>query len=310
LLALLLLAGPTSPACAQAGQFRRAAGDHIKQQASAVLGLMSYMVVPDVTTSSLSLSNADTGNPSVAMTQLGGGFTWSRSTPVYMEGNAAYVRFDPKFLVSDGTETRDLPVRWNGASVTVGLGWDFFIAQDLVFRPIVMGSYGRIVSDAKAGLWFLANRADAEISFLDGGKVYEYGAGGALMLDFERLRPERDLDLEVRYTRVDLHMRSDDLPDMRSTATAESFNIWGRVRTPTGVMLLDRPLRSVLELTHSEFLGSQTSLLGFDRLTSLGAGLEIDLSAHDVFVTRGRALVRYLRGQGVEGWSLGLAVSF
>lgn len=285
-------------------------GDQIRQQASATLALMSYMVVPDVTTSSLSIRNADTGNPSVAMTQLGGGFTWSRDVPLYMEGNAAYVRFDPRFLITNGSETRALPVRWNAASVAVGVGWDFPMAEDLVLRPIAILSYGRVVSDVKAGLWLAEYKTDTQLSFLDGGKLQEYGGGGALMLDYERQRPERDLDLEVRYTRVDLHLHSDDAPNMKDTARAESLNIWGRVRTPTGFLLLDRPLRSVLELTHTEYLAGQTNLLGFTRLTSLGLGVEVDFTAYESFVTRGRLVGRYLRGQGVEGWSLGMAISF
>jgi len=310
---LVLVSGllAVSPASAQQGASGRPLRDQLKEQASSVLALMSYMVVPDVTTSSLKVGNAaQTGNPSIHMTQLGGGFTWSKQTPVYLEGNAAYVRFDPKFLVTSGAESREVPVRWNALSVSVGLGWDFPLAEDLVLRPIAMFSYGRIISDAQAGLRLVEDRLDAELAFLDGGKLKEQGAGGALMLDFERLRPERDLDLEVRYTHVDLHLSSDDFPEMKDTATAESLNIWGRVRTPTGLLLLDRPLRSVLELTHTEFLGSQTNLLGFTRLTSVGLGLEVDLTAHEVFVTRGRVVARYLRGQGVEGWSLGMAVSF
>lgn len=301
-----LLAG--GPVAAQ-GAFR-AMGDQIREQASATLALMSYMVIPDVTTSSLSIRNADTGNPSVAMTQLGGGFTWSKDVPLYMEGNAAFVRFDPRFLITDGAESRELPVRWNAASVNVGIGWDFPLAEDLVLRPILMLSYGRVVSDVRAGFWFAEYKTDSNLAFLDGGKLKEYGAGGSLMLDYERQRPERDLDLEVRYTRVDLHLRSDDIPDLKDTARAESLNIWGRVRTPTGFLLLDRPLRSVLELTHTEYLAGQTNLLGFSRLTSLGLGVEVDFSAYDSFVSRGRLVGRYLRGQGVEGWSLGMAVSF
>lgn len=308
--AVALLLGCAAASAQTSRPFRPGVSDQVKEQASAVLALMSYMVVPDVTTSSLRVGNAATGNPSIAMTQLGGGFTWSDDLPLYLEGNAAYVRFDPKFLVSNGTVERDLPLKWNGFSVTVGIGWDVPLAPDLVLRPIVMGSYGRIASDVQAGLWYADRQADADLDFLEGGKVHEYGVGGALMLDFERFSPERDLDLELRYTRVELRLRSDDLPSLRDTAVAENLNLWTRLRTPTGLVLLDRPLRSVLEFTHTEFLGSQTNLLGFARLSAFGAGLEVDLTAHELFVTRGRVVARYLRGQGVEGWSLGLAVSF
>jgi hypothetical protein len=69
-------------------------------------------------------------------------------------------------------------------------------------------------------------------------------------------------------------------------------------------------LKDVLELTHSEFLGDQRGILGFDRLTSVGAGLELDSSAYDVIITRTRLVGRYVFGTNVSGFSVGLAVSF
>ena len=51
-------------------------------------------------------------------------------------------------------------------------------------------------------------------------------------------------------------------------------------------------------------------MLGFDRLTTLGTGLELDTSGHDVSITRVRAVLRYVFGNNVSGFSLGLAVSF
>ena len=68
---------------------------NLQRLANGVLGIMSYTVAPDVTTSSLSVQNAATSNPGLTMTQLGGGFTWSKDTPLYLEGNAAYSRYDP-----------------------------------------------------------------------------------------------------------------------------------------------------------------------------------------------------------------------
>ena len=38
--------------------------------------------------------------------------------------------------------------------------------------------------------------------------------------------------------------------------------------------------------------------------------MELDSSAHDIWVTRWRAVLRHVVGHNVSGWSLGLAVSF
>ncbi|MBS0343901.1 MAG: hypothetical protein JSS56_25640, partial [Proteobacteria bacterium] len=63
--------------------------------------------------------------------------------------------------------------------------------------------------------------------------------------------------------------------------------------------------------SHSRYLGSQADILGFDYLTSVGAGLELDTSAFNpLYVTRARAVLRYMFGNNVSGTSLGLAVSF
>jgi hypothetical protein len=72
-------------------------GERIQKVANGVLGLMGYSVVPDLTSSTLAIDSAGTGNPQLTMSQLAGGFTISRSTPLYLEGGIAYSRYDPTF---------------------------------------------------------------------------------------------------------------------------------------------------------------------------------------------------------------------
>jgi len=66
----------------------------------------------------------------------------------------------------------------------------------------------------------------------------------------------------------------------------------------------------VLELSHTQFLGDLRGALGFDWLTSLGAGVELDSSKYDIIIARTRLLARYKFGDGVQGWSIGCAISF
>jgi hypothetical protein len=73
---------------------------------------------------------------------------------------------------------------------------------------------------------------------------------------------------------------------------------------------LQRPLRYVLEASHTQYLGDQRGALGFDYLTSLGVGIEIDSTAYTQIITRTRLVGRYMFGNNVDGYSLGLAVSF
>ncbi len=56
--------------------------------------------------------------------------------------------------------------------------------------------------------------------------------------------------------------------------------------------------------------GPQCGALGFDHLASVGAGFEIDTSAHSGIISRARLVGRYVFGDNVSGFSIGLAASF
>lgn len=285
---------------------------NVQKRANAVLSLMAYSAVPDLASSSLSINNASSGDPGVVMTQLGGGATMSKSLPIYLEGAIAYSRYDPTFVASNGIESRNIPTRWNAFTATGGIGWDFPITEnkELVFRPIFNISLGEVASDLAVGKFVVQRVTDRQINFLDNGSMHAYGLGGAVMLDLEHYRETHEIDVELRYTNIRLQSFGGSADAVKGTAQAQTANLYARWRAPTGLHALDRPVRYVLELSHSQYLGSQANILGFDRLTTLGAGLELDTSAHEVFVTRIRAVVRYVFGNNVSGVSLGLAASF
>lgn len=310
--ALLWPALGCAPAWSQAapgGGVQRVSSVDLQRLANGVLGLMSYTVAPDVTTSSLAIQNAATANPGLSMTQVGGGFTWSPSTPVYLEGNAAYSRYDPVFLVSDGTDARQLPVKWNALSVTAGVGWDFPLAPRWTLRPIVNATLGYVASDLRGVKWWLENNTSADLDYLEGGQLNAYGLGGSLMIDYERFAPEADVDLELRYTNVALRSRGSTDAAVQGQASAESASLWTRRRVPTGWTVGDFPVRYVLEGAYTRFLGSQTEV-GVDRMASLGVGLELDTSSLDRWATRWRGVLRYKFGPDISGWSFGMAISF
>lgn len=292
------------------GQTLDIVGPRVQQHANAVLALMSYSAVPDLTSSSLSISNKANDDPGIVMSQLGGGFTVSKSLPLYLEGAIAYSRYDPVFVASNGLQSRKLPARWNTLSGTAGIGWDFPITSELAFRPIFNFSLGKVASDLQIAKTYLQNVTDRQIDFLDGGSLNAYGLGGAVMLDWEHYRENYEVDVELRYSDIELKSYGSSSPAVEGSASARTANIWARWRAPTGLYAFDRPLRYVLEFSHSKYLGSQADVLGFDRLTTLGTGLELDTSGHDIFITRMRAVLRYVFGNNVSGVSLGLAVSF
>jgi hypothetical protein len=66
----------------------------------------------------------------------------------------------------------------------------------------------------------------------------------------------------------------------------------------------------VFDGAHSWFTADQTKVLGFEQLSKLGVGLELDVGARDISVERIRLVGRYVFGDNIAGWSLGFGISF
>ncbi len=284
----------------------------IRKQGDAVLALLSYSAILDLTASSLSINNAQSGNPSVTMSQLGGGATMSKETPIYLEGAIGYSRYDPVFIASKGNEQRALPLKWNSGMLQGGVGWDFPLSEDgeWVVRPIANIALGAIASDVRLGQWWLENRTGIDFDFADGGQMTAGGLGAALMLDYEHVEATHEIDLELRYSYMHLEGIAGS-KDMQSKADSSTANLYARWRAPiSDWQLLGKPFRYVLEASHSRYFGDQAGVLGFDYLSSLGAGIELDSSAYSMIITRTRLVGRYMFGNNVHGFSVGLACSF
>ncbi|EPN2768999.1 hypothetical protein ACTWOB_000246 [Klebsiella aerogenes] len=291
-------------------------GSRLKQRADAVLTLMSYTVVPDVTASDLNIGSGANEKNELTLTQFGGGATLSEDFPLYLEGTLGYSRYDPQFVVSDGAQSRTIPTKWNSLTATGGVGWDFPLYQDrwggkLVLRSIFNMMLGTMASDARLGRWALERKTEVDIRFLDGGRLNAYGLGGSLMLDYELFSKTQDIDIEARYSAMNLQTFGSTSEAVQGQASAENLGIYLRRRAPIADWtLLKSPVRYVLEGAHTIYLGDQRGELGFDSLSSLGIGLELDSSQYPVFITRTRLVARYMFGNNTEGYGLGLAMSF
>lgn len=285
-------------------------GNKIKKSADDVLALMAFSVVPDLTSSFLTISSGSSEKKSLSMTQLAGGDIVSKNFPIYLEGSAAYIRYDPEFIATRGQDTIKVPFRWNSLSVSGGIGWDFFITPELKFRPIINFALGQVASDLNVFTRYLEIKYDKNLDFLNGGQMNAYGLGGSLMLDYELVRPDYEVDVEWRYTNIQLKTFGNTSESIQSSANAEATSLYTRYRAPTGISLMQRPLRYVLEGAHTTYLGDQKGLLGFNYMTSLGVGFEFDSSAYDIIVSRTRLVARWAFGENVRGFAVGMAMSF
>ncbi|MFP7408122.1 hypothetical protein [Aeromonas veronii] len=287
-----------------------------QERANAVLSLMTFTVVPDITASNLDIGSGTNQSAALNMTQIGGGATMSEAVPIYLEGAIGFSRYDPQFVVSNGTESRPLPTKWNSLTASGGIGWDIVLYEDprgghWVLRPIANVSLGTMASDLRIGNWLLERTKGYSLDFLDGGQLNMYGLGGSLMLDYELFSKAQDIDIEVRYSYQHLRSFGGTSTSVRGHAEAENLGLYLRRRAPLfDWTLLDRPVRYVLEGAHTAYLGAQRGLLGFDSLNSIGAGLELDSSKYDIIVTRTRLVARYMFSHNTSGYSIGLAMSF
>ena len=282
-------------------------GVDLQKLANAVLAVMGFTVTPDVTTGSLSIVNQETGNPNFKQGSIGGGFTLSRAHPLYLEGTAAYARYDPTFVLSNGEVQSSVSVKWDSVSVSGGIGWDFSLpAAGWTLRPIFNFSLGGITSSRADGI---PPSGGPQSEFLRDGDLNAFGLGGSIMLDYERYRPENEIDFELRYSNIYLQS-FDSAAAVEGHASAQSASAWARWRAPTRMHVFELPLRYVLEYAYTRFLGDLEGVMGFEDIHSFGIGLELDSSKHDIVVTRTRLLARYKVGNNVDGWAVGLAVSF
>jgi len=285
-------------------------GTSLQKRVNGALAMMQYSVAPDVTSSSLSISSGEAGANGLYMTQFGGGFTWSKSFPLYLEGNAAHSRYDPKFILSNGTEQRKVPTRWNTVVATGGIGWDIRIAPELVLRPIANFTLGHVENDLSIAERVIEGDTGLDIEFLKRGRFNAVGYGGSLMLDYEHYREAYELDVELRLTDIHLQSYGGTSEAVQGSALAQSLGLWSRWRAPTGLRALDRPVRYVVEYAFTHYFGPDGDMLGFNNLNSIGAGLELDTSALDRIATRWRLIGRYRFGDNVSGWSISLGISF
>lgn len=310
---LLLLLLAAAPALGQPAR------PSLQSRNGGVVSLMGYNVTPDGSANTLQVNRTaagtEEGDPTLTLSQYGFGFTLSESAPLFLETYLGFARYDPRAVFTIDGERRS-PLRWNNATATLGIGWDFAIAENLFLRPIVNLAAGYAAGDASLFASFIQRRRDVDISALTDAHVNVAGGGGSLVLAYYDYRPEQELEVELRYTQIRLQTVGDSMPAARGTATAETASLWSRLRWPTGREAFGRPIRWVLDGALSSYLGDQRDLLGFAWSARFGGGVEVDIGRQEVGalginVSRLRLVARYFYAENsVTGVSVGLGIGF
>lgn len=286
-----------------------------ERAAAVALGVVGVTSMPDGTISDLTIERSGGESAQLLTWQLGTGFTVSESFPLYLEGFLGYARYDPVAIVSNGQQATRLPLRWNAFSGTGGVGWSFALNDRLQLRPILNFSLGYIASDVALAGELLDFLTGIDIAALQTGQALTGGLGGALVLAWYDYRPEREFEVELRLSRMRFSTLPNNARGLDVASDSAAAGLWARYRWPTGAEAFGRPTRWVLEGYHSEFFGAQREVLGIDRLTRLGGGIELDvgrweLGAMGLYLQRLRLSGNVLFGEDVRGWSVGIGMSF
>jgi len=319
--ALVAACTAAAPAAAQDASTTRLGAflrERLEAQSRLALGVQALTVVPDGTASDIQLSKGagSTERTGLLLGQLGTGFTVSEGFPLYLEGFLGYARYDPRFVLTRNEESRRLSVAWNTVSATVGVGWSFAITDRLQIRPVLNGSLGYVANDLAVGAELLDFLTGIDLGILKRAQAATGGYGGALVLAWYDYRADWEFELELRLSQMNLRTlpvfsRGLDVRENTRTAT-----LWARYRVPTGWEAWGRPVRWVFETYHSEFLtDTQRRVLGADRLTRLGTGIELDvgrweLGAFGLNLQRVRLMGNVITGEGISGYSVGFGASF
>ena len=143
--------------------------------ALAVVSLMTFTVVPDITASNINIGSGTNQSSALNMTQIGGGATMSESVPIYLEGTLGFSRYDPSSWSATAARAAPFPLveqpdsppadrlGHRAARDSHGGNW--------VLRPIGNVTLGTVASDLRIGNWLLGQYTGKNLDFLDGGRL-------------------------------------------------------------------------------------------------------------------------------------------
>lgn len=308
--AALAWMGTLLPLCAQERSAVDVVGGTVEDRAAEALALFGLIAVPNDAASTISLDGAG-GNTDLLSIQTGGGFRLGEDIPIYLEGFAGYQRYDPVFVLSNGTDSAQTRARWNAIALTGGVGWEFDVTENFIIRPMVHLTLGRVFSDLELGTRFIGDAIGADLDFLIDGSLTAAGAGASLGALYERNTEDYEFELTGRLSHMELQTvgTSSDL-DATSDVSVASF--WTRYREPIdGWSAFGQPVRWVVDGSLGIYKGGPNEFPGLEWLAGVGLGLELDVSDTKlIFTQRARLMGRYYFGEKYRGFGLGVAISF
>lgn len=225
----------------------------------------------------------------------------------YAELSLSYLKADQSSTLSD--IATDFAFDITTLSALAGVGLVIPLSESTTFRPILLGGYSRIDSDAEFSGDFAAEFDEGLEGILDNADLNAVLVGGAAELRHRHLFTNKvKLEARLRYNHLVSNVveASDESLEQTNDFAVVTGYLEGSV--PTGLTFFSRDLRALgfggtnLILTK---LGEEID--GEDFIHEIGGGLE--LSAAPVLKAI-RLRASALFGEDVTGWRAGLAVKF
>ncbi|QHA88854.1 hypothetical protein [Serratia rhizosphaerae] len=229
----------------------------------------------------------------------------------YIEGTFGYVKSDQTLAFGDDDGVSDrLSLDTRTLSAMGGAGAEFDIVPGTILRPMMLFGYSRTSNDTSSSgsLGDLLHEAGRGLAF--DFKINSLLYGGAVEIE-QNHRWENDVKLtaNLRYNYlVDDSYRASD-PELEGRNDFSVMTAATELNGPTYLSLFGQPLRWIGFVTGT-YMPEIKDNIGFDYFVEIGGGIEIVDSGVIPGIggvsLRGSGLV----GDGVEGWSLGLAAEF
>lgn len=283
----------------------QSAPDSSEALAKVALSALSVAALRREGATTVSIFGAGGDEADFYSTSIGAGTNLPTDPRIYAEFQVAYQNYDPEYLLP-GTNVDLVDVRWSSLALSGGLGWNYELDQGLTLRPMVIASLGYVFGNSVFDEILPGGDGGGLGDVFDDG-VFAGGLGTALVLDYERTFAEGDLELRARQSWLRL-VPLDDAADYGVDATASATNLYGSYSIP---IPNSNNLRGVAEASYTRLWGDQADILRTRWLSTIGGGVEVPTALRfGSDALYGRAVLRYVFGEGYEGVAIGLGVTF
>lgn len=277
--------------------------------AQAALSALSVAATPNETLSSFSFLKASGDTSNFRSTQLRGGMNPFQNG-LHVEGLFAFQMYNPTLIFPEISPGDKLDVTWASVAATLGVGWEFPLANDWKLRPAGHFSLGHITADATlVGFPLLPSGSEAADSV--DGNLNSVGVGASLAVFREVPIGAWQAEYRIRHTFLEFYPINEPQAG-NATASSNQTTLFSRHRYPLqNVEIFNLSSKLVLDAGLVLYHGDSATVLGTDWAATAGVGLEMETAGLvSRTVSSGRIMLNGVVTDEFNGLSLGFGLGF